>query len=344
MTATRVLVAMSGGVDSSVAAALLRDDGYDVTGITLKLWGGESDSGCCSAADVEDARRVAAQLDLPHYVFNFTDDFDARVVAPYVDAYADGRTPNPCVECNRSIKFGRLLERADALGFEFVATGHHARVRPGPGEARYLLRGVDAAKDQSYVLYMLGQRELACTMLPIGELTKGQVREHAARLGLRTAAKPESMDVCFITRGSRERFVTERAGTQAGVVVDTAGAELGRHDGVAGFTVGQRRGLGVATGERRYVVDLDAATATVTLGRRDELLRDEVELRDLRVVHQPPGDGRPIDVQVRAHGTPVRGSLDGTTVRFARPQPRVAPGQVVALYDGDGLLGGGIAA
>jgi tRNA-uridine 2-sulfurtransferase len=340
---SRVLVAMSGGVDSSVAAALLRDAGHDVTGVTLKLWGGESDSGCCSAADVEDARRVAAQLDIPHYVFNFTDEFDARVVGPYVDAYADGRTPNPCVECNRSIKFGRLLERADALGFDAVATGHHARVHRDEAGQWRLLRGADAAKDQSYVLYMLGQPELGRTLLPVGELTKAQVREHAARLGLRTAAKPESMDVCFITRGNREEFVTARAGARPGDVVDGDGAVLGRHEGVTAFTIGQRRGVGVATGERRYVVDLDATTATVTLGGRAELVRDAVEVRDLRFVNEPPPADRLVDVQVRAHGTPVAGRLDGTCVRFERAQPRVAPGQVVALYDADTLLGGGIA-
>ena len=342
-SSTRVLVAMSGGVDSSVAAALLRDGGYDVTGVTLKLWGGESDSGCCSAADVEDARRVAAQLDIPHYVFNFTDDFDARVVTPYVDAYADGRTPNPCIECNRSIKFGRLLERADVLGFDAVGTGHHARVHRDAGGHWELRRGTDVAKDQSYVLYMLGQAELARTLLPVGELTKMQVREHAARLGLRTATKPESMDVCFITHGNREEFVTARAGARPGAVVDGDGAVVGRHDGVSGFTIGQRRGVGVATGERRYVVDLDAATATVTLGRRDDLLRDTADVRDLRFVSRVPDAGEPLDVQVRAHGTPASGRLDGTCVRFARPQPRVAPGQVVALYAGDALLGGGIA-
>jgi tRNA-uridine 2-sulfurtransferase len=342
-TTGRVLVAMSGGVDSSVAAALLRERGHDVTGVTLKLWGGESDSGCCSAADVEDARRVAAQLDIPHYVFNFTDEFDARVVGPYVDAYAGGRTPNPCVECNRSIKFGRLLERADALGFDAVATGHHARVHRDAAGRWRLRRGADAAKDQSYVLYMLGQAELGRTLLPVGELTKAQVREHAARLGLRTAAKPESMDVCFITRGNREEFVTARAGARPGVVVDGDGAVLGRHDGVTAFTIGQRRGVGVATGERRYVVDLDAATATVTLGRREDLLRDAVEVRDLRFVDDPPAAGQRLGVQVRAHGTPVPGRLNGTCVRFELPQPRVAPGQVVALYDGDTLLGGGIA-
>jgi len=342
--ATRVLAAMSGGVDSSVAAALLRDAGYDVTGVTLKLWGGASDSGCCSAADVEDARRVAAQLDIPHYVFNFTDDFDQRVVAPYVDAYADGRTPNPCVECNRSIKFGRLLERADALGFDAVATGHHARVERDDAGRWALRRGTDAAKDQSYVLYMLGQAELNRTLLPVGELTKARVRDYAAQLGLRTATKPESMDVCFITRGDRERFVAERAGARRGAVVDRTGAVVGTHDGVTGFTIGQRRGVGIATGERRYVVDLDAPTATVVLGDRDDLLRDCAELRDLRFVDGTPGPDARLDVQVRAHGTPVVGRLDGTCVRFDRPQPRVAPGQVVALYYSDTLLGGGIAA
>lgn len=343
MTARRVLVAMSGGVDSSVGAALLRDAGHDVTGVTLKLWGGASDSGCCSAADVEDARRVAAQLDIPHYVFNFTEDFDDRVVAPYVDAYAGGRTPNPCVECNRSIKFGRLLERADALGFDAVATGHHARVHDDGSGRRQLLRGVDRAKDQSYVLYMLGQAELRRTLLPVGELTKAQVRERAASLGLRTAAKPESMDVCFITRGDRERFVADRAGAAPGVVVDTSGTVLGGHEGVTGFTIGQRRGVGVATGERRYVVDVDATTATVVLGCRDDLLRDTADVRDLCFVEGPPAPGASLDVQVRAHGTPVAGRFEGTSVCFDEPQPRVAPGQVIALYDGDALLGGGIA-
>jgi tRNA-specific 2-thiouridylase len=336
----RVLVAMSGGVDSSVAAARLLAEGHDVTGVTLKLWGGESDSGCCSVSDVEDARRVAAQLGIPHYTFNFADDFAAAVVGPYVDAHAAGLTPNPCVECNRSIKFGRLLERAGDLGFDAVATGHHARV-----VGRQLARGRDLGKDQSYVLYMLAEADLARLRLPVGEMTKAEVRAEAAALGLRTAEKPESMEVCFITRGGRERFLADRGVMRSGDIVDGAGRVLGHHDGAAAYTVGQRRGLGVATGERRYVVDVDAAGGAVTVGAYEDLLRREARVTGLAfVAGTPPAATEPLLVQVRAHATPFEGVLDGDVVRFASPQPRVAPGQVVALYRGDVLLGGGLAA
>jgi len=343
-SAQRVLVMMSGGVDSSVTAALLADRGYDVTGVTLKLWGGESDSGCCSVADVEDARRVAAQLGVPHYVFNLSDDFTRHVVEPYVDAYRAGRTPNPCIECNRTMKFGRLLERASQLGYDHVATGHHARVVSTPDGPR-VARGRDAAKDQSYVLYMLGREELARTLLPVGELTKADVRAHAARLGLRTAVKPDSMDVCFITKGGRDAFLAARADMEPGEIVDTDGRVLGAHTGVEAFTVGQRRGIGVALGERRYVVDIDAPRARVTLGRRDELLRDEVVLRDTAWVDGSPPRDRVVQVQYRAHAGAVDAFVGpDDVVRFVAPQLRVAPGQAVVVYDGDVVLGGGVAA
>jgi tRNA-uridine 2-sulfurtransferase len=336
----RVMVMMSGGVDSSVAAALLREQGHDVTGVTLKLWGGESDSGCCSVADVEDARRVAAQLGIPHYVFNFSDAFDADVVEPYVGAYAAGETPNPCVECNRTMKFGRVLERARRLDYDFVATGHHARVvmtDDGPA----LARAVDQAKDQSYVLYMLGADELARTLLPVGELTKADVREHARTLDLRTAEKRESMDVCFIKRGGREAFLGARIPRRAGAIVDEEGTVVGAHDGIDAFTIGQRRGLGVAVGERRYVTDIAVGTATVTVGPRDALLQHRLRLRDVRW-SRPPQDARAMLVQSRAHGTPALAALECNEVVFASPQPRVAPGQVVAFYDGELCCGGGI--
>jgi tRNA-specific 2-thiouridylase len=336
----RVLVMMSGGVDSSVAAALLLEQGHDVTGVTLKLWGGESDSGCCSVSDVEDARRVAAQLGVPHYVFNFADAFDADVVAPYVDAYANGETPNPCVECNRSMKFGRVLERARQLDYDFVATGHHARI-VATADGPALARATDAAKDQSYVLYMLGPDELARARFPVGELTKAEVRARARALGLRTADKRESMDVCFITRGGREAFLGARIPRRGGNIVDEHGAVVGSHDGIDAFTVGQRRGLGVAVGERRYVNDIAPDTATVTVGPRDTMLRDRVQLRDVQCTRAIRD---PLFAQARAHGTPFAASLHGDELVFAQPQPRIAPGQVVAFYDADICCGGGVVA
>jgi tRNA-specific 2-thiouridylase len=340
----RVMVAMSGGVDSSVAAAMLAEEGHEVTGVTLRLWGGMTDSGCCSVGDVEDARRVAAQLGLPHYVFDYADEFEDQVVAPYVRAYASGRTPNPCVACNQHLKFGRLLERAELLGFDALATGHHARLRNAPDGTVRLVRAADPAKDQSYVLVGLTQCELRRLRFPIGELTKADVRARAAELGLRTAAKPESMDVCFVARRDRVAFVEARTPSVPGAIVDTDGRELGRHDGVARFTIGQRRGLGVAAGERRYVVDVDAERHTVTVGPSEMLLRESLVVDALIFTHEPPPAGAVLHAQLRAHGAPIPARLRNDRLEFLEPTPRVAPGQVVALYEGDVLVGGGVAA
>lgn len=341
----KVLVAMSGGVDSSVAAALLRDAGHEVVGATMKLWGGPSDSGCCSVADVEDARRAAQQLGIPHHVFNFTDDFDARVVAPYVAAHAEGRTPNPCIECNRHLKFDRFLDRADRLGFDAVATGHHARVVTAADGTRRIARAADRAKDQSYVLYMLEQDALARTLLPIGELTKAEVRTHAHALGLRTAAKPDSQDVCFITStGGRSSFLGDRIPLHPGRMVDLhTGATVGEVPAVELVTVGQRRGMGT-DGERRYAVAVDVPAATVTVGDLADLLVDRIAVVDPAWALDAPLPGADVLVQWSAHGAPVPAVWEGNGLRFAEPQRRVAPGQSVVLYDGDEVLGGGIAA
>jgi tRNA-specific 2-thiouridylase len=338
-----VLVAMSGGVDSSVAAALLVEAGHDVVGVTLRLWGGSSDTGCCSVADVDDARRVAQQLGIPHYVFNFGDDFASAVVSPYVSDHAAGRTPNPCIECNRRIKFDRLLGRADALGFDLVATGHHARTE-WDGARWRLWRSVDRAKDQSYVLHMLGQSHLDRCRFPVGGLGKAAVRHRAAALGLRTAAKPESQDVCFVTRtAGRRGFLGERLPLTAGRVVDGDGRQVGAVDAVELVTVGQRRGLGLAGGgPARYAVAVDVAAATVTVGGRDDLLADEVTLRRLTWVDGPV-DG-PVLAQASAHGEAPPAVLAGATLRWGMRQRRVAPGQTVALYRGEEVLGGGVVA
>lgn len=337
----RVLVAMSGGVDSSVAAALLLEQGHEVTGVTMRLWGGPSDSGCCSASDVDDARRVAQQLDVAHYVFDYEDDFERHVVGPYVEAHREGRTPNPCVECNRHLKFDRLLDRADELGFDVLATGHHARVVRRDGRAA-LARAVDVAKDQSYVLHVLPPATLERCRFPVGELTKAEVRSMAEDLGLRTADKPESQDVCFVTASDgRATFLGDRIPLRPARLVDTAGAAVGSVDAIELVTIGQRRGLGLAgAAERRFALDVDVRAGEVTVGTADELLVDATPLRD-PVVHEPVTTAL---VQTSAHGRPARARLDGAVLRWDEPRPRVAPGQSVVLYDGDVVVGGAIAA
>jgi tRNA-specific 2-thiouridylase len=320
---------------------MLVGEGHDVVGVTMKLWGGTQDSGCCSVGDVEDARRVAQQIGIAHHVFNFTDEFEASVVAPYVAAHAAGRTPNPCIECNRHLKFDRLTSRAEQLGFDAVATGHHARISGGR-----LLRGMDAAKDQSYVLYRLTTGQLSRLRFPVGALTKAEVRRRAAALGLRTADKPESQETCFITAsGGREQFLGQRIPLHPARIVDGRGAELGRVPAVELVTVGQRRGLGGGGGERRYALAVDAAGATVTVGPLDELTCESVELEDVTWAGvAPPPDGATITAQLSAHGRarPARWHAEGT-VAFAEPQRRPAPGQAVVLYDGDAVVGGGTA-
>jgi tRNA-uridine 2-sulfurtransferase len=349
----RVIVAMSGGVDSSVAAARLIAAGHEVVGVTMKLWGGESDTGCCSVSDVDDARRVAQQLGIAHHTWTFSDDFERDVVDPYVDAHRRGVTPNPCIECNRHVKFDRLLRRAHAVGFHTVATGHHARIVTRADGTRRLARGADAAKDQSYVLYVLGQAELSRTLLPVGDMTKGEVRAEAEALGLRTARKPDSQDVCFITSGrGRRGFLGGRIDLRPGRVVDETGRDVGSVDAVELVTVGQRRGLGLpGGGAPRYVVDVDVPGATVRVGPERNLMCQQVVLERVVWSADPPREVRasPVAAQCSAHGPPRPARVERVgnaraLVRFDRRERRVARGQSVVLYEGDEVIGGGIAA
>ena len=367
MSATRILVAMSGGVDSAVAAALLHQDGFDVVGVTLRLYT-EGDGvalrsrrTCCGVEDVADARAAAQRIGIPHYVLNMEREFERDVIDVFANAYAAGRTPNPCLECNDRVKFSTLLDRAGALGIELLATGHYARIRERGGLLR-LHAAADPAKDQSYVLYTLGQRQLARLRFPLGELPKAETRRVAGELGLGVADKPDSADICFVPGGDyRELLRARGVAARPGRVVDGNGAELARHDGVSGFTVGQRRGLGIAqpgaaqpgTGEagRRYVTAIDAAAGVVTVGDADALLAGGVEASAPRWVAGPPEPGEPLLARVRYHGeaTPahlVERSEESFRIRLERPLRAVAPGQAVVLYRpggaaGDEVVGGG---
>lgn len=345
----KVLAAMSGGVDSSVAAASLVREGHEVTGVHLKLADGFEFEGrahgCCSVADADDARRVAQVLDIPFYVWNLTDAFGRAVIADFVGEYARGRTPNPCVRCNERVKFGALLERAVTLGFDALATGHYAVARRDASGWR-LFRSPDRAKDQSYVLARLGQAELAHALFPVGGRTKEQTREDARAFGLRTADKPDSYEICFVPDDDSAGFV-ERAlgGPRPGPMVRSDGRVAGTHAGVHRYTVGQRRGLGLATQERSYVLEIDAAANRVVVGPGELLSRSGLEAEEVRWVSGAP-PARIDAVQVRAHGVAHPATLTdagagSAVVRFTEPQRGIAPGQLVAFYLGDEVLGGG---
>lgn len=347
----KVLLAMSGGVDSSVAALVLREQGHDVVGVTMRLWGGESDTGCCSVSDVDDARRVAQQLGIDHLVFNFSEEFNEHVVDPYVRSHAQGTTPNPCIECNRHLKFDKLIERGRQLGFDAVATGHHARTEDVDGKIR-LARGADAAKDQSYVVHMLSADDLSYVLFPVGHLQKSQVREKAQHFGLRTATKPDSQDVCFIgSTIGRKGFLEPRLTFHSADVVDVDGKKVSEVDAVELVTLGQRRGLNLGGGDKRYVVAVDVPGRKVIVGDEEGLFSptttvntlvwpygtDATDIHDTEVL-----------VQGSAHGERVaaRAEIDGDTMTLTwlRPNRRIAPGQTVVLYDSTDtfVLGGGI--
>jgi tRNA-uridine 2-sulfurtransferase len=356
----RIVVAMSGGVDSSVAAALLAEQGHDVIGVSMQLYP-STGSGpapaaddrtfgtCCTIDDLNDARRVAAAIGIPHYILNFERQFDEQVMSTFVREYLNGRTPIPCAHCNSDVKFASLLTRARGFDADLLGTGHYAQIDRAPDGRYRLRRGADAGKDQSYFLFSLTQDQLARAAFPVGRLDKATVREHARRLGLQVADKPDSQEICFVPSGDYAAFVERRApeAVRPGRLVDGTGAALGTHDGVHRFTIGQRKGLGLSTGVPLYVVGIDAARGEVAVGPRAALERATLTASAVSWVSgTPPVAWTRVTAQIRhrhrAAAARVRALDDGRAeLEFDTPQTAVTPGQAVVYYDGDEVVGGG---